>query len=251
MTVEGMRFDVITLFPQQFRALTDEGVVARALSRGLASLIDDEADLSVVAEAGSGEEALKMLGEMEPDVAILDLRLNRLTGLERQKIEDEYASVLSEIERLNEILADRGIRMGIIKSELLEMKEKYGDERRSEIDYVGGGDIYIEDLIEDEQVVVSLSHQGLIKRTPSSDYEAQGRGGVGRRGSAMRDEDFIEHLFVGNAHDWLLFFTDQGKCYWLRVYEIPEGRRTSKGRSIRKSASCCSSRATAQHPQPR
>ncbi len=165
--------------------------------------------------------------------AILELRLNRLTGLERQKIEDEYKAVMAEISRLREILGSRELQMSIIRSELLEMKEKYADDRRTEIDYVGGGDIFIEDLIEDEQMIVSISHQGLIKRTASSEYEAQGRGGVGRRGSAMRDEDFVEHLFVGRNHDYLLFFTDQGQCFWLRIYEIPEGTRTSKGRSIR------------------
>jgi len=165
--------------------------------------------------------------------AILDLRLNRLTGLERQKIEDEYQSLLTEIARLLEILADKQLRSDIIKTELIEMREKYGDERRTVIDYTGGGDIFIEDLIEDDQVIVSISRQGLIKRTNSSEYAAQGRGGTGKRGTAMRDEDFIEHLFVGYNHDYLLFFTDHGRCYWLRIYEIPEGSRTSKGRSIR------------------
>ncbi|PIQ60954.1 MAG: DNA gyrase subunit A [Bacteroidetes bacterium CG12_big_fil_rev_8_21_14_0_65_60_17] len=165
--------------------------------------------------------------------AILELRLNRLTGLERQKIEEEYKAVMAEIDRLREILGSRELQMSIIRTELLEMKEKYADDRRTEIDYVGGGDIFIEDLIEDDQMIVSISHQGLIKRTASSEYEAQGRGGVGRRGSAMRDEDFVEHLFVGNNHDYLLFFTDQGQCFWLRIFEIPEGSRTSKGRSIR------------------
>ena len=122
--------------------------------------------------------------------------------------------------------------MDIIKNELLEVKEKYNDERRTEIDYTGG-DIIIEDLIEDEQVVVTLSHQGLIKRTSTTEYRQQGRGGVGMRGSGMRDEDFVEQLFVSYNHDYLLFFTDHGQCYWLRVFEIPEGSRVSKGRSIR------------------
>ncbi len=164
--------------------------------------------------------------------AILDLRLSRLTGLERQKIEDELKEVLAEIERLKAILASKQLRMDIIKTELLEIKERYNDARRTEIDYTGG-DIILEDLIEDEQVVVTLSHQGLIKRTSASEYRQQGRGGVGMRGSGMRDEDFVEHLFVSYNHDYLLFFTDHGKCYWLRVFEIPEGSRTSKGRSIR------------------
>ncbi len=177
-------------------------------------------------------ESMFSLSEIQAK-AILDLRLNRLTGLERQKIEDEFKAIMQEIERLNEILANEGLRMDIIKTELVEMRDKYGDERRTEIDYTGGGDIFIEDLIDDEQVVVSISHQGLIKRTSATEYAAQGRGGVGKRGTSMRDEDFVEHLFVGYNHDYLLFFTDQGRCYWLRIYEIPEGTRTSKGRSIR------------------
>ena len=164
--------------------------------------------------------------------AILDLRLSRLTGLERQKIEDELEAVLAEIDRLNGILGSEEQRMTIIKNELLEVKEKYNDTRRTEIDYTGG-DIIIEDLIEDEQVVVTISHQGLIKRTSTSEYRQQGRGGVGMRGSGMRDEDFVEHLFVSYNHDYLLFFSDHGQCYWLRVFEIPEGSRISKGRSIR------------------
>jgi DNA gyrase subunit A len=177
-------------------------------------------------------ESLFLLSELQAK-AILDLRLNRLTGLERQKIEDEYQSLLQEIARLLEILADKQLRSDIIKFELTEMRDKYGDVRRTEIDYAGGGDLFIEDLIEDEQVIVSISRQCLIKRTSSTEYAAQGRGGTGKRGTAMRDEDFIEHLFVGNNHDYLLFFTDHGRCYWLRIYEIPEGSRTSKGRSIR------------------
>ncbi len=165
--------------------------------------------------------------------AILALRLSRLTGLERQKIESEYRAVVQEIERLKSILGNEALRMKIIEEELLEVREKYADERRTEIDYAGGEDLIFEDLIEDEQVVVTISHQGLIKRTSVTEYRQQGRGGVGMRGSGMRDEDFIEHLFVSRNHDYLLFFTDQGRCYWLRVFEIPEGGRTSKGRSIR------------------
>jgi DNA gyrase subunit A len=177
-------------------------------------------------------ESLFSLTETQSD-AILALRLSRLTGLERQKIEDEYRAVVQEIERLKSILGNEALRMQIIEEELLEVREKYADERRTEIDYAGGEDIIFEDLIEDEQVVVTISHQGLIKRTSVTEYRQQGRGGVGMRGSGMRDEDFIEHLFVSRNHDYLLFFTDQGRCYWLRVFEIPEGGRTSKGRSIR------------------
>ena len=165
--------------------------------------------------------------------AILDMRLSRLTGLERQKIEDEYKEVLGMIARYQEILGDESIRMQIIKDELVEISEKYGDERRTEIDYTGGGDIIYEDLVEDDHMVVTITHQGLIKRTDVSEYRQQGRGGKGSRGTGMRDEDYIEHLFASHNHDYLLFFTDKGKCYWVRVYEIPEGSRTSKGRSIR------------------
>ncbi len=165
--------------------------------------------------------------------AILDLRLNRLTGLEREKIESEYRAVIQEIERLKAILGNEALRMQIITDDLLLMKEKYADARRTEIDYMGGGDIIFEDLVEDEQVVVTISHQGLIKRTSVTEYRQQGRGGVGMRGTGMRDADYIEHLFTSRNHDYLLFFTDHGQCYWLRVFEIPEGSRTSKGRSIR------------------
>ena len=177
-------------------------------------------------------ESMFQLSEAQAD-AILALRLSRLTGLERQKIEAEYAEVLKEIARLESILASRELRMQIIRDELLEVREKYGDERRTEIDYTGGDDFNLEDLIEDEQVVVTITHQGLIKRTSVTEYRLQGRGGVGMRGTGMRDEDYIENVFVSNNHDYLLIFTDQGRCYWLRVFEIPEGTRTSKGRSIR------------------
>jgi DNA gyrase subunit A len=165
--------------------------------------------------------------------AILALRLSRLTGLERDRIQGEYAEVLQEIERLRSILASEPLRMQIVKDELLELKAKYADERRSAIDLVGGGDIDMEDLIEDEHVVVTVTHQGLVKRTPVAEYRTQGRGGRGLRGTGTREEDFVEHLFTASAHDYLLFFTDHGRCYWLRVYDVPEGNRTAKGRSIR------------------
>ncbi|NNE46184.1 MAG: DNA gyrase subunit A [Rhodothermales bacterium] len=165
--------------------------------------------------------------------AILDMRLSRLTGLERQKVEDEYRDLLQQIERFKSILGNEGLRMQIIKDELAEVKSKYADARRTEIDYTGGDDLIVEDLVEDDQMVVTISWQGLIKRTDVGEYRKQGRGGIGMRGSGMRDEDYIEHLFVSYNHDYLLFFTDHGRCYWLRVYEIPEGARTGKGRSIR------------------
>lgn len=165
--------------------------------------------------------------------AILALRLSRLTGLEREKILAEYREILQEIERLRALLASRELRMQTIKDELLEMRARFGDERRTEIDYTGGGDIDFEDLIEDEPVVVTISHQGLVKRTPITEYRQQGRGGRGLIGAGTRDEDYVEHLFMGSTHDYLLFFTDHGRCYWLRVFEVPEGARTARGRSIR------------------
>jgi DNA gyrase subunit A len=165
--------------------------------------------------------------------AILRLTLSRLTGMEREKIVSEYRDIIQEIQRLQSILDSRDLRMEIIKDELLEVKDSFDDERRTEIDYTGGDDIIIEDLIEREHVVVTMTHQGLTKRTPIDTYRTQGRGGVGMRGSGKRDDDYIEHLFVCHSHDVLLFFTDHGQCFWLRPFEIPEGSRTAKGRSIR------------------
>ncbi len=163
--------------------------------------------------------------------AILEMRLRVLTGLERDKIKAEYEELMALIERLKAILADEGIRMQIIKDELIEMREKYGDDRRSEIVYAGG-EFRMEDMIENEEVVITVSHAGYIKRTALSEYRVQGRGGKGSIGSNSRDEDFIEHLFIASTHNHMLFFTEAGRCYWLKVYEIPEGTRTSKGRAI-------------------
>ena len=163
--------------------------------------------------------------------AIVEMRLRQLTGLEQDKLRSEYEEIIKTIADLKDILASEDRRMEIIKEELLEVKEKYGDERRSEINYAGG-DLSIEDMIPDEQVVITISHAGYIKRTPLSEYKTQHRGGVGQKASATRNEDFLEHLFVGTNHQYMLFFTQQGQCYWLRVYEIPEGSRTSKGRAI-------------------
>lgn len=163
--------------------------------------------------------------------AILEMRLRVLTGLERDKIKAEYEELMKLIEHLNNILNDESLRMKIIKDELLEIKEKYGDERRTEIVYAGGN-FRIEDMIEDEDVVITISHAGYVKRTPLTEYRVQGRGGKGAKGSSSREEDFIEHLFIASTHNYMLFFTEQGRCYWLKVYEIPEGSRTSKGRAI-------------------
>ena len=163
--------------------------------------------------------------------AIVEMRLRQLTGLEQDKLRSEYEEVLATIEDLKDILAREERRMEIIKDELREVRDKYGDDRRSEINYAGG-DLSIEDMIPDEQVVITISHAGYIKRTPLTEYKTQHRGGVGQKASATRNEDFLEHLFVGTNHQYMLFFTQKGQCYWLRVFEIPEGSRTSKGRAI-------------------
>ncbi len=163
--------------------------------------------------------------------AILDLRLHRLTGLERDKIREEHAAVLKEIQFLEGILADEGLRMTIIKDELREVMEKYGDERRTRIE-PNANEINIEDLIPDEEVVVTISHMGYIKRTSLMEYKEQKRGGKGNKGVSHRDEDFVEHLFVATNHNYLLLFTERGRCFWLKVYEIPEGAKTTKGRPI-------------------
>lgn len=163
--------------------------------------------------------------------AILDLRLQKLTGLERDKIKEEHAELMKLIEYLRSILADEGLRMKIIKDELIDMKEKYGDERRSVIEY-SASEMSIEDLIPDDTVVVTISHLGYIKRTSLLEYKTQARGGVGSRGTTTRDADFLEHLFVATNHNYLLIFTEKGKCFWMRVFEIPEGTKASKGRAI-------------------
>jgi DNA gyrase subunit A len=163
--------------------------------------------------------------------AILDMTLRRLTGLERDKIKAEYEELMKLIEYLNSVLDDEGLRMQIIKDELTEIKEKYGDERKTQIVY-SSAEMNTEDFIEDEPVVITISHEGYIKRTPLTEYRRQGRGGKGALGSNSRDEDFIEHLFVATNHNYMLFFTETGQCFWLRVFEIPEGTRTSKGRAI-------------------
>jgi len=163
--------------------------------------------------------------------AILDLRLQKLTGLEREKIKEEYNELMKLIEYYHDVLSNEPLRMDILKDEMSEMREKYGDKRRTEIVYTGD-EISLEDMIEDESVVITISHLGYIKRTPLSEYRIQGRGGRGSRGSETRDEDFIEYLFVATNHNYILFFTEKGKCFWLKVYEIPEGNKTSKGRAI-------------------
>lgn len=163
--------------------------------------------------------------------AILDLRLRTLTGLEIDKIRAEYDEIMATINRLKDILANEDLRMQIIKDELIEIRTKYGDDRRTDINYAGG-DLNMEDLIPDEKVVLTISHMGYIKRTPLSEYRKQSRGGVGNRGATTRDEDFLEYMVAATNHQYMLFFTEKGKCFWMRVYEIPEGSKTSKGRAI-------------------
>jgi DNA gyrase subunit A len=163
--------------------------------------------------------------------AIVEMRLRQLTGLEQDKLRAEFDEIMKLITSLKELLASKDLRMQLIKDELAEIKEKYGDARRSVIEY-SGGDVSIEDLIADENVVVTISHAGYIKRTSLSEYKTQNRGGVGQKSAGTRDQDFLEHLFVATNHQYLLFFTQKGKCFWMRVYEIPEGTKVSKGRAI-------------------
>ena len=163
--------------------------------------------------------------------AIVEMRLRQLTGLEQDKLRNEHAELLKLISDLKDILENKDRRMSIIKDELLEVKEKHGDERRSRIEF-SGGELSIEDMIPDEKVVITISHAGYIKRTPLAEYKTQNRGGVGQKGSTTRSEDFLEYLFVGTNHQYMLFFTQKGRCFWMRVYEIPEGSKISKGRAI-------------------
>lgn len=163
--------------------------------------------------------------------AIVEMRLRQLTGLEQNKLRSEFEALLLTISDLKDILDKKDRRMTIIKDELLEIKEKYGDERRSIIEYAGG-EFSMEDMIPDDNVVITISHAGYIKRTPLTEYKTQNRGGVGQKASTTRDEDFLQDLFVGTNHQYMLFFTQKGKCFWMRVYEIPEGSKTAKGRAI-------------------
>lgn len=163
--------------------------------------------------------------------AIVEMRLRQLTGLEQDKLRAEYDELISTIKDLKDILANKERRMGIIKTETNYIVEKYGDERRSEINFVGGS-FRIEDMIPDDKVVITISHAGYIKRTPLAEYKTQNRGGVGQKASTTRNEDFLEQLFIGTNHQYMLFFTQKGRCFWLRVFEIPEGSKTSKGRAI-------------------
>lgn len=204
---------------------------------GLLIALDNlDAVIKLIREAKTPDDAREglmsnfKLSEIQAK-AILDMRLRVLTGLERDKIKDEYAELMKLINYLQSVLADESLRYKIIKDELTEMKEKYGDKRRTEIVHAGN-DMSMEDLIPDDEVVITISHLGYVKRTSLSEYRTQNRGGRGSRGVAKREEDFVEHVFMATNHNYLLFFTNQGKCFWLKVWEIPEGDKVSKGRAI-------------------
>jgi len=195
----------------------------------------DEVIALIKASANADEARAKLIKRFElseiQSKAIVEMRLRQLTGLEQDKLRTEYQELKKTIEEYTDILANKDRRMAIIKEELAEIKKKYGDERRSIIEYAGG-DVSITDLIADEKVVITISHAGYIKRTLLTEYKKQHRGGVGQKATATRHEDFLEHLFVGTNHQYMLFFTQKGKCFWMRVFEIPEGSKTSKGRAI-------------------
>src|SRR6056300_15805 len=196
--------------------------------------IDDVIDL--IKKSSNAEDArLKLekkykLSEIQAK-AIIEMRLRQLTGLEQNKLREEYDELQKVIKGFKELLDSKSMRMDLIKEELTVIKDKYGDERRSVIEYAGS-DFRVEDIIPDEKVVITISHAGYIKRTPLTEYKTQNRGGVGQKASKTRDEDFLEDLFVGTNHQYMLFFTQKAKCFWMRVYEIPEGSKNSKGRAI-------------------
>ena len=195
----------------------------------------DEVIALIRASSNAEEAREKLIARFELSEiqakAIVEMRLRQLTGLEQDKLRSEYEELMTTIEDLKDILDKKDRRMNIIKEELEVIKQKYGDERRSTIEYAGG-DLSIEDMIPDEKVVITISHAGYIKRTSLTEYKTQNRGGVGQKASTTRNEDFLENLFVGTNHQYMLFFTQKGKCFWMRVYEIPEGSKTSKGRAI-------------------
>ncbi|MCP1997219.1 DNA gyrase subunit A [Flavobacterium sp. HSC-61S13] len=228
------RFEVVTrraeyeLRKAQERAHILEGLI-------IASDNIDEVIALIRSSSNTDEARAKLierfsLSEIQAR-AIVEMRLRQLTGLEQDKLRAEYDEIMKLITHLQELLASKELRMNLIKEELAEIKTKYGDARRSVIEYAGG-DVSIEDLIADEQVVITISHAGYIKRTSLSEYKTQNRGGVGQKSAGTRDLDFLEHMYVATNHQYMLFFTQKGKCFWMRVYEIPEGTKTSKGRAI-------------------
>lgn len=186
---------------------------------------------ATIAEAKSRLQEQFGFSEIQAS-AIVAMRLGQLAGLERQKLQDEFNELSAFIARCKEILENHDVLMQVVKDELVDIRERYGDERLSQIEY-SSSDFRIEDMIANEEVVVSVSHMGYIKRTPLSEYKVQNRGGKGSRGGALRDEDFIEHVYTASMHDYIIFFTEKGKCYWLRAFELPEGTKTTKGRMIK------------------
>ena len=215
----------------------DEAMKRAHILEGLLRAIDiiDEI-VALIKASKTPDEArqglMEKFGFTDPQArAIADMRLIQLTGLNHQKLQDEYDEKMRFIERCKEILGDHNVLMAVIKQEFVELKEKYGDERRTIIKYDAAG-FRIEDTIPDEQVVITISHKGYIKRTPLTEYRTQSRGGVGAKGSAVRSEDFVEHIFTCTNHNYLLFFTEKGRCYWMRAFEVPEGERNTKGRPI-------------------
>ncbi len=228
------REDVVT---RRTQFEMDEAMRRAHILEGLLRAIDiiDEI-VALIRASKTPDEARQGLMDRyqftEPQArAIVDMRLAQLTGLQHQKLQDEYDEKMRFIERCKEILGDHNVLMQVIKQEFQELKEKYGDERRTIIKYDAAG-FRVEDTIPDEQVVITISHKGYIKRTPLAEYRTQSRGGVGAKGSAVRSEDFVEHIFTCTNHNYLLFFTEQGRCYWMRAFEVPEGEKNSKGRPI-------------------
>jgi len=217
--------------------LLKEALKRAHILEGLTIALDNlDAVIKLIRASKNGEEARAgLMKEFElseiQSKAILDMRLQKLTGLEINKVRAEYAELMATITDLKDILGDEGRRMQIIKDELLEMKEKYGDERRTSIE-LDAGEINIEDLIANEEMVVTISNMGYIKRTPLTEYKSQSRGGVGNKGVKHRDKDYVESLFVTMTHNYILFFTETGKCFWMKVYEIPVGSKVSQGRAI-------------------
>lgn len=217
--------------------LLDEAKKRIHILEGLIIALDNlDAVIKLIRESRTPEAAkeglMSVFGLSEiQSKAILEMRLQRLTGLEIDKIREEYQAVLNEIQYYESVLASHELRMDIIKTEITEIKDKYGDDRRTNIEF-GAGEFNIEDLIPNDEVVITISHMGYIKRTLLSEYKEQHRGGKGLRGVSHRDSDFVEHLFIASTHNYLLLFTEQGRCFWLKVYEIPEGQKTTKGRPI-------------------
>ncbi|MDG2210005.1 MAG: DNA gyrase subunit A, partial [Flavobacteriales bacterium] len=228
------RHDVVTRRTQyDLRKAQERAHILQGLIIALENL--DEV-IKLIRASGTPEDARNglmlrfELSELQAR-AILDMRLQKLTGLERDKLRAEFDELMAAIEDLEDILARFERRMEIITNELLDIKERFGDERRSDIEF-SSADVSMEDLIADEQVVISISHAGYIKRTRLSDYRSQSRGGVGSKGATTRDEDFVEHIFTATNHNYLLIFTAKGRCFWMRIYEVPEGSKVSKGRAI-------------------